>query len=119
MGVVVGFATIFVVGEALDFDEVFLVGAVVKVEGLIGAFVKVWGLTGAFVNEGGTVGAFVNEGGTVGAFVNEGGTVGAFVGAGVCGLAMLPRLIKSCLKSLKFTDPIPVVGSQPGVAWKP
>lgn len=73
---------------------------------------------GLVVGEGGFLGAFVEVGDRVGAFVVVRASVDFLVGA-VVGLAMLPRLIKSFLKRLKSMDPMPVVGSQPGVAWKP
>ena len=74
---------------------------------------------GLAVGEGVFMGPFFEVGDRVGAFVVVGASVDFLVGAVVCGLAMLPRLIKSFLKRLKSMDPMPVVGSQPGVAWKP
>ena len=107
------------VDDASDFAEGFDVDVFVGRVDRTGKLVDERGSVGIFVREGGFMGAVVEEGDRVSDFVRVGASVGNLVGTEVCGLTRLPRLIKSFLNSLKSMDPMPVVGSQPGVAWKP
>jgi hypothetical protein len=116
----------FIVGVAVVFDgpEVaggFIVGVAVVFDGPEVADGFVVGVAvvfdGAGVADGFVVGVAVRF--SLGDEVLVGDPVGLLLGDFVGGFARFGMPKRNLCSNLKFTDPRPVVGSQPGAAWKP